>query len=185
MHKPLDQSDLHPDAPEDLIISAEWGEYGERIWEDFEKAVEGGMWLGEPPDHELFSVGSYKGKPALITRNYHSSECEMRLWHGGPPSRSLEVCSNVFVYPMKYDLSESVIFEDWAFIFQKILKGDGEYDIYNEKIPEDLLWVIDEMTGLDEAEREEMELGKFIENEIGGLDKIFDPKVREIIQKKL
>jgi oligoribonuclease (3'-5' exoribonuclease) len=59
------------------------------------------------------------------------------------------------------------------------------YDIYNEKIPEDLLWVIDEMTGLDEADREEMELGKFIEHEIGGLDKIFDPKVREIIQKKL
>ena len=125
----------------------------------------------------------YKGKPALITRNYHSSECEMRLvWWA--LSRS-QVCSNVFVYPMKYDLSESVIFEDWAFIFQKILKGDGEYDIYNKKIPEDLLWVIDEMTGLDEAEREEMELGKFIENEIGGLDKIFDPKVREIIQKKL
>jgi len=37
----------------------------------------------------------------------------------------------------------------------------------------------------DEADREEMELGKFIEHEIGGLDKIFDPKVREIIQKKL
>ena len=37
MHKPLDQSDLHPDAPEGLI--SRMGEYGERIREDFEKAV--------------------------------------------------------------------------------------------------------------------------------------------------
>ena len=86
---------------------------------------------------------------------------------------------------MEYDLSESVIFEDWAFIFQKILKGDGEYDIYNEMVPGNFLWAVDEMTGLDDADSQEMELGKFIENEIGGLDKIFDPKVREIIQKKL
>jgi hypothetical protein len=177
--------ELDANAPIDLELNAEWGEYGDRIWENFEKAVEDGMWLGEPPDHELISVGSYKGKPALITRNYHSSECEMRLWAGGPPSRSLEVCSNVFVYPIKYDLSENVIFEDWTFAFDKILKGDGEYDIYNEMVPEDFLWAVDEMTGLEEYDKEEMELGKFIENEIGGLDKIFDPKVREIIQQKL
>jgi len=185
MSQKTDQSDLHPEAPEGLIFSAEWGDYGDKIWEDFEKAVEDGMWLGEPPDHELISVGSFEGKPALITRNYHASECEMRLFGSGSTPRTLEVCSNIFVYPLEYDLSESIMFEDWAIVFDKILKGDGEYDIYNQVVPENFLWAVDEMTGLDEADTQEIELKEFIEDEIGGVEKIVDPKVREIVKKKL
>lgn len=47
------------------------------------------------------------------------------------------------------------------------------------------LWAVDEMTGLDEADTQEIELKEFIEDEIGGVEKIVDPKVREIVKKKL
>ena len=186
MHKPLDQSNLHPEAPKGLELSAEWGEYGNRISDDFEKSVEEGLWMGEPPDHHVVSVGSYNGKPALFTRNLYASECDMRLWDGGSFPKTLQVCSNLFAYPLKHDPAEVTHFDEWIFVYEKILKNDGKYDIYSDQIPAEFLWTIDEMTGCDEQiTGDEIRLDEFIEKEIGGLNKIIASKVREIVKRKL
>jgi len=180
---------LHPQAPQNLKFPTDWGGYEDKIARDFERSVAEDIWMGEPPDHEIVSVGSYLEKPALITRNYHASECDMMLWNGLVFPRSLEVCSNVFIYPEKQAPGEDAHFDEWVFIFEKILWGDGKYDIFNDQIPDDFIWTIDIMTGEDEQivgqEEPYLKLLKFITQEIGGVKNIFDSRVRKIVEEKI
>ena len=180
--------ELHSKAPKNIDFSYDWGEYADKIIRDFEESVADGIWMGEPPDHEPITVCSYKGKPALITRNHHASECEMKLWNGIIFPRSLEVCSNIFIYPEKKALSEEAHFEEWLFIFENILRDDGKYDIYAESIPDDFIWAIDVMTGEDEQivgkDGEYTHLKEFIDQEIG-IDNIVDQRVRKIVEQKI
>lgn len=180
--------ELHLNAPKNIDFSKNWGDYADKIIQDFEESVADGVWMGEPPDHEPITVCSYKGKPALITRNFHASECEMKLWDGNIFPQTLEVCSNLFIYPANYDPEEASYFEEWELIFEKILLGDGAYNIFSDNIPDDLMWTIDIMTGEDEhivsLDGVHTHLKEFINKEIG-IDNIVDQRVRNIVEDKI
>lgn len=181
---------LTASAPEGLVLipESDWTEYEKRIWDGFD-AYADSVFQGTGPHNDKVAIGRLNNRPAIIARIAYATESEeMGLWSEAEYYRTLNIGSTVFTYPEE---SRETHWEDMDCYDADILEGDGEYDVLKDEVPEAFLSDVKEMFQEPRVWVEyenELKLGDYIKEQVGGVDKIADAKVRahiiEVIAKE-
>ena len=183
---------LHPEAPKELVLipGNDWNDYDHAIWDQFDDMIDG-IIRGEPPSHCLMAIGRLDGKPVLVTQSsWAEGFDDLRLHDGQSYSRELTVQSSIFIYPKELAEDGIVVYEDWS-DFENILTDDGTYDIFKDLIPEGEMYSVKQMLEDEDGgvysegyEEDPFTLKQFIEQEVGDVSNIVDPKVRDFLETK-
>ncbi|HAE11845.1 MAG TPA: hypothetical protein DCG39_09410 [Opitutae bacterium] len=184
--------DLHPEAPEGLSLlpKSKWNEYDHAIWDQFDDMIDG-IIRGEPPTHCLMAIGRLSGKPVLVTQSaWAEGFDDLRLHDGQNYSRELTIQCSMFLYPEELTEDGLAVYEDWLG-FDDILSEDGTYDIFKDLVPAGEMYSVEQMLEDDDGgvypegnEEDPFTLKQFIEQEVGEVSKIADPKVRDFLETK-
>ena len=183
---------LHPEAPKELVLipSNEWNDYDHLIWDGFEEMIDG-IFRGEPPSHCLMAIGRLDGKPALVTQSSWAEGLDdLRLHDGQDYSRELTIQSSIFIYPKELAEDGIIVYNDWL-TFANVLTSDGTYDIFKDLIPEGEMYSVEQMLEDEDGgvypegyDEDPFTLKQFIEQEVGDVSNIVDPKVRDFLETK-
>ena len=169
---------LTASAPEGLVLipESDWTEYEKRIWDGFGDAAES-ILQGTPPYNNPMAVGQLNGRTVLLARIFYARDDEeQRLYSHNQFNRFLRVGTTVFLYP---EARDGDYFETMHCFDENIIEGDGEYDVFKDSIPEGFMPEVSEMFEEPSIWNEtELKLNDYVNEQIGGVGKIVDPKVR-------
>lgn len=182
---------LLPSAPKELTIvpADQWTPSDHQIWNQFDELTEDGTLFGGGPFPNKQYIGRYMGNTVLFCRWYGNSVKAVDFESGyggndGPFDRTLIVGTLVF----QFALDEHCTYDGPVFTDRDLLVGDGSYDVLSQIVPEEFVgevihgmfsryWFDD----LDETDGENPLLD-YIVQQVGSVDKIADPTVKNHIR---
>lgn len=181
-------------APAGLTIqpSRQWTAADRRIWHEFDDLIEDATLFGGGPMPHKTCMGRFNGQTVLFWRAIGDSHGPASFESGfGACRGSFDRWLVVSTWVYGYSEDGTCKYDSPLFANANLLKGDGTYDVFKDKIPKDLLqYVSGDMFPRHWREYfaphdSTSALEDFVKNEVGSIEEIKDPAVKTHLKKLL